>query len=223
MARGRPREFDPDTALDEALEVFARDGFEPTSVQTLADAMGICKPSLYAAYGNKEGLFVAALTRYATRVERRRAVLLDETADGRSAVAALLCDVIQSDAECNERRGCLLVTESAGGVSAAHSTAVREALSQATAGGRAQLVNRLSRAQRDGDLSRDVDVHTLADYFGAVMTGLSVAMRSGATVDSQRAVVALAMCAWPALATRQSIRSGTSSRSTTAPSSRLTK
>lgn len=197
MARGRPREFDPDAVLDHALEVFGRDGFEPTSVQALADAMGICKPSLYAAYGSKEGLFVAALERYAARTQHRRAGLLQGAHDARSAVEALLLDVIQTDAACNAHRGCLLVTESAGGVATSHSEPVRDALSLALADGRALLVARLTEARATGDLPPDADIHALADYVGAVMTGLSIASRGGAAIDAQRSVVAMAMRAWP--------------------------
>ena len=68
MAMGRPREFDLDKALDQALEVFWRNGYEGASIADLTDAMGINPPSLYAAFGNKEGLFRKALDRY---VEQR--------------------------------------------------------------------------------------------------------------------------------------------------------
>ena len=68
MAIGRPREFDLDKALDQALEVFWRNGYEGASIADLTEAMGINPPSLYAAFGNKEGLFRKALDRY---VEQR--------------------------------------------------------------------------------------------------------------------------------------------------------
>ena len=64
MAMGRPREFDVDTALDLALQVFWRNGYEGASMADLTEAMGITKPSLYAAFGNKEELFRKALDRY---------------------------------------------------------------------------------------------------------------------------------------------------------------
>src|ERR1700712_3386530 len=63
--RGRPRGFDADAALDRAVEVFWRQGYEGASLGDLTDAMGINRPSMYAAYGNKEELFRKALARYA--------------------------------------------------------------------------------------------------------------------------------------------------------------
>src|ERR1700724_4390739 len=64
MAMGRPREFDPDQVLDRALRVFWRSGYEGASMADLTEAMGITRPSLYAAFGNKEELFRKALDRY---------------------------------------------------------------------------------------------------------------------------------------------------------------
>jgi len=65
MPRGRPRKFDADQALDAALTVFWRKGYEGASLQDLTAAMGISRPSLYAAFGNKESLFRRVLDRYA--------------------------------------------------------------------------------------------------------------------------------------------------------------
>ena len=73
MAMGRPREFDPDRALDRALEVFWRRGYEGASIADLTEAMGITKPSLYAAFGNKEELFRKTLDRYVDGPEIGRA------------------------------------------------------------------------------------------------------------------------------------------------------
>ena len=64
---GRPRTFDMDQALDQALQVFWEKGYAGTSIADLTEAMGVNPPSLYAAFGNKEKLFKKALDRYETR------------------------------------------------------------------------------------------------------------------------------------------------------------
>src|SRR5580658_4662785 len=64
MAKGRPRAFDVNQALDRALQVFWRQGYEGSSLADLTQAMGINPPSLYAAFGNKAGLFRETLDRY---------------------------------------------------------------------------------------------------------------------------------------------------------------
>src|ERR671918_521967 len=86
---GRPREFDLDEALERAMEVFWRQGYEGTSLGELTAAMGINRPSLYAAFGNKEALFRKALDRYVDeRMAFIRAAIEEPTA--RRAVEALL-------------------------------------------------------------------------------------------------------------------------------------
>ncbi|HZC78142.1 MAG TPA: TetR/AcrR family transcriptional regulator, partial [Ktedonobacterales bacterium] len=71
--RGRPRSFDREAALERAIDVFWRHGYEATSVSDLTSAMGINPPSLYAAFGDKEKLFLEAVERY--QQQRRQAVM----------------------------------------------------------------------------------------------------------------------------------------------------
>src|SRR5690349_489182 len=87
--RGRPRAFDTEAALDAALDVFFRHGYEGASLDALTDAMGINRPSLYAAFGNKEQLFKAVLDRY---VERNGHAMCESLAapTAREAVERLL-------------------------------------------------------------------------------------------------------------------------------------
>lgn len=212
MNRGRPREFDPEAALDQALPVFVQLGFEAASVQQLADAMGICKPSLYAAYGNKEALFIAVLQRYAARHEMHRAALLDAAPDGATAVHRMLLDAAETYTRCTTSLGCMLVG-TASASAASLSPDVRDALAAAMSDGSAQLHSRLERAQRDGDLDAEEDVEALTAYFLTVMAGLSVQARSGATAAQLRRIVDASMRAWPTSAGVQTLTPARPSRS----------
>src|SRR5712692_5869572 len=78
MPRGRPREFDREAALERAIDVFWRHGYEATSVSDLTAAMGVNPPSLYAAFGDKEKLFLEAVERYQQQRRQSVAKVFDE-------------------------------------------------------------------------------------------------------------------------------------------------
>src|SRR5438309_11392407 len=90
MPRGRPREFDREAALERAMQVFWRHGYEATSVSDLTRAMGINPPSLYAAFGDKEQLYLSAIERYEQGRREVVAQLLDEAPSARQAIERLL-------------------------------------------------------------------------------------------------------------------------------------
>src|SRR5579872_666777 len=107
VAKGRPREFDVEKALNRALTVFQRKGYEGTSLPDLTKAMGINRPSIYAAFGNKESLFRKALDRYVGKASGLLSTALAEPT-ARAVTEHLLRGAI--DSSCNGKvRGCLLV------------------------------------------------------------------------------------------------------------------
>src|SRR5437762_10822949 len=107
MPRGRPREFDTEQALDAALEVFWRKGYEGASLPDLTEAMGINRPSLYAAFGNKEELFRTVVTRY---VEGPAAFVREalEEPTARGVAERLLSAAVDLVTDPRNPRGCLL-------------------------------------------------------------------------------------------------------------------
>lgn len=198
MVRGRPREFDTNVALDRVLPVFWRDGFEGASVQALAEAAGVSKPSLYAAYGNKEALFLAALARYGERYGVERGDALEAEPDGREAVRGFLYAVVDAYTDPAHPAGCLVVTGTTTCDSPAVPEAVRSALCTALRAGAERLACRLARAQREGQLAADASVDALATYFNTLIAGLGVQAKGGASRALLRAVVDAAMGSWPA-------------------------
>lgn len=195
MAMGRPRSFDLEQALERAMQVFWRLGYEGASIAELTKAMGIASPSLYAAFGSKEGLFKAVLDHYeARRLGYKAAMLSARTA--REAVEQLLYGMIDLVTDPSEPPGCLLLQ---GGLTCGADT---QDIPQELARRRAQMEEglqaRLARGIAEGDLARGADIGALARYFVAVCNGIAVQATSGAGREELRQVADLALKAWPA-------------------------
>jgi AcrR family transcriptional regulator len=193
-ALGRPRAFDADKALDRALEVFWRKGYEGTAISDLTKAMRINRPSIYAAFGNKEELFHKVLDRYAegpaSYVQR---ALAEPTA--KRAVEGLLLAAAEIPTDGRGPRGCLLVQSALSCGDAAES--VRRELNSRRADGEAELRKRLKRAKAERDLPRSADPAKLARYVMTVAHGMSVEAAAGASQRELLQVVKTAMRAWP--------------------------
>ncbi len=191
--RGRPRSFDREAALEAAMEVFWNKGFEGASLNDLTEAMGISPPSLYAAFGDKEGLFLEAVERYRKMIGDACPYSDEPTA--REAVHKLLHDLACTyTSRCNPR-GCLIVMAST--TSGASSPRMQQLLAEQRANGRARLKARIERGIREGDLPADTDVAALTNFYAAVIAGMSLQSRDGASRKALLATVEAAMRAWP--------------------------
>jgi len=199
MAKGRPREFDTEKALDAALLLFWRHGYEGTSLASLTDAMGINTPSLYAAFGNKEMLFRKALDRYLQKPASYLPNAL-KASTARGAAENLLNGAIDMVMHRGHPDGCLLVH----GALAAGPTGepIRKELSRRRAGAEALVRQRFERAIAAGDLPKSVDTANLARYIVTVIWGMSVQATGGATRDQLKELAEMAMRSWPELAGR---------------------
>jgi len=194
LALGRPRTFDVDEALDLALQVFWRKGYEGSSISDLTEAMGISAPSLYAAFGNKEKLFRKALDRYLEgRITFWREAL--EAPTSRKMVEILLrgtADFLTD--KCNPG-GCMLV-KGAFSCGDEAETLQRELISRRAAD-EVAIRERLRRAKREGDLPADANPADLARYLAMVQEGMSVQAMGGASRKDLHRVVDLVLRAWP--------------------------
>lgn len=188
--RGRPRSFDRERALQRAMEVFWRQGYETTSLNDLTATMGINPPSLYAAFGDKEKLFLEAVGVYFKGVGSRDE-LLERAPTARAAVEALLLRT--ADGLPPLGIGCMLVT-SAVNCSAAN---VQKALAKYRARVEKAVITRFERGIREGDLPAHTDARGLAKYFETVLQGMSSQAMDGATRKHLQAVAEIAMRAWP--------------------------
>ena len=191
---GRPREFDAEEALDKALMAFWRRGFEGTSLTDLTEAMGINRPSLYAAFGNKETLFRLALDRYAELGPGaiQRAALAEPTA--RRVVETLLRSAAASLTDPGHPAGCMAVQGSLSCGEA--SDAIRDELCARRSAGETDLRQRFERARADGDLSADSNPAALARYVSTLLQGMAVQAASGATQQDLLDVAEMALKFW---------------------------
>lgn len=190
----RSRTFDADQALDKAMIVFWRNGYDGATMTDLTEAMGINRPSLYAAFGNKEELFRRALQRYGEVPSAYVAQALQRPT-AREAAEALLRGAADLHTGAGTPAGCLAVQGAP--TCGADSTQVGQALIAFRHAGETAICERLERAQADGDLPADADPKALTDYLRTVVYGMAVKAASGATRDELQRVVALTMRAWP--------------------------
>ena len=190
----RPRTFDLERATERAMQLFWSKGYEGTTLGDLTEAMGINRPSLYAAFGSKEELFHKVLERYVAGPGGPVTAAL-EAATAREVVFRVLRFYADAAGEPNRPRGCLLVQ---GALACGEdSQTIRGALADKRHFAEAALVARLERARREGDLAASARPADLARYVWTVCHGLAVQAVGGATREQLRRVVDLAMRAWP--------------------------
>jgi AcrR family transcriptional regulator len=194
MPQGRPREFDTEKALDAALMLFWRHGYEGTSLAALTDSMGINTPSLYAAFGSKEMLFRKVLDRYIQMPNFYLPRALKEPT-ARGAAEKLLSGAIDMVMQRGNPDGCMLVQGAL--ASGPVTDSVRIELNRRRALAESAVRRRFERALAEGDLPASVDPARLARYFITVIWGLSVQASGGATRAQLKEVAELAMKSWP--------------------------
>lgn len=195
MGRGRPRIFDKEQALDAALAVFWRDGYQAASLAELTQAMGISKPSMYAAFGNKEQLFLAALQQYRERELRRHAEALAAEPDLKRAVRAFLRSVAVMLTAPELPGGCMVVNSAVACDSAALPprvvAAITATVNQSTV---ALLQPRLEHELLQRKLPEGTPVAHIAAYFATLMSGMAVMAKVGTTHQGLFDTIEQALC-----------------------------
>ncbi|MET3827550.1 AcrR family transcriptional regulator [Sphingomonas sp. PvP055] len=192
--KGRPREFDIDVALGKALLVFWRNGYEAASMTELTSAMGITKPSLYAAFGNKEALFNKALDLY----EREKLAYMTSALDAPSArgvAERLLRGALEMQMSTCDPKGCLGVISAA--TCGAEAETIKAAVVKRRASSEAALIRRFEEAQAAGELPEGMTPAALTRFLFAILQGLALQGGSGATCTELSELVATSMAVWP--------------------------
>lgn len=191
---GRPRSFDLDRALDRALKVFWRKGYEGTSLTDLTKAMGVNRPSLYAAFGDKEVLFRKALDRYSNGPAAYTQEALKEPT-ARAVVERLLRGAADLNTAPRSPGGCLMVQGALACSESAES--IRQELTASRAAGEAAIRQRFEHAKSNGDLPADIDPADLARYVATIIYGIAVQAAGGASRAKLQRVVEMALRTLP--------------------------
>jgi AcrR family transcriptional regulator len=191
---GRPRTFDTDAALESAMQVFWRKGYEGASLADLTAAMGINPPSLYAAFGSKEALFRKAMDRYERGPGGYTPIAL-QAATAREVAEQLLAGAVALHGTVNNPKGCLGVQGALACGEAGDPIRLDQSARRIFA---EKLVReRLQRAKAEGDLPDDSSPADLARYLRAVICGMAVQSTDGATRQELQKTAEMAMRAWP--------------------------
>ena len=192
--RGRPREFCVDEALAQALRVFWEKGYDGTSLNDLTEAMGITRPSLYAAFGNKDALFRKALDLY----EREKLAYIGKALEqptARKVAETMLRGAVDNVTSSDQPHGCLgVITSVACGP---ESQSVREDVVKRGDVAKRALMERFERAQAEGDLPGSIDAEGIMRVLVALLQGISVQANQGATREELDRLVESGLALWP--------------------------
>jgi len=199
--RGRPRAFDRALALERAMLLFWEHGYEATSLAQLTSAMGISPPSLYAAFGDKQALFLEAVDHYVARggVDTQSAMGNAKTA--REAVAHFLEESAVRLTQPNFPRGCMVVLAAAS--CSEEAAPVQHKLAACRAAWEKALRQRIERGIAEGDVPAQTSAAALASFYMAVVQGMSFHARDGAPRRRLQEIADTALQAWPVSARRK--------------------
>ncbi|MET9294730.1 TetR/AcrR family transcriptional regulator [Streptomyces sp. NPDC003077] len=192
--RGRPRSFDRETALEQAMRAFWEHGYEAVSISDLTEAMGIKAPSLYAAFGDKRTLFEEAIEAYVRDFGGFVLRALEEEPTARAAASRFLHEAATKYTLPGHPHGCMVITAAAG-------TERSGDVAQGIRARREEHAERIERRIRadmaSGELPADTDARALAAYCVTVLNGMSQQSREGADRATLEKIADLAMGAWP--------------------------
>jgi AcrR family transcriptional regulator len=192
---GRPREFDRGAALEAAMLAFWRKGFAAASINDLCDAMGVRSPSLYAAFGSKEALYLEAIEHYVRTIGPP---IWDRLAEGPTARASLEKLLLAATESLPESRitpaGCMATL---GAVCDEWPAGIADAVRKIRLEMLGMLRSRLEAAVANGELPVSTDIESLSRFYLSVYQGMAVQARDGASSEELRGLVTAAIAAWP--------------------------
>jgi len=188
---GRPLEFDPDAALDAAMQVFWRNGYENTSMQDLLEVMQISKSSLYQAFGGKQALFERCMTHYGDEMIGTLREALQASPSGLGFIRQFLESVLDEARGVCEARGCLVLNTA--NEFARRNPEIAKAVSQGLDRFHEVLLAAVKRAQQEGDIPSERNASMLATYLVSSMSGLKTMSKAGAGEKTLKGIIDLTL------------------------------
>lgn len=181
--RGRPRSFDREQALHQALQLFWSKGFEGTTLADLTETIGVKAPSLYAAFGDKDALFREAVELYSRTISAEPLRLLQAGKGIREDLYAMLRASVRMYSGKTTvpgmpaGKGCMVVIAAIN--CSSENSELTDALSQRRHKRRNEIRARLLQAQREGEIRADADVTALGDFYTSFLNGMALGARDG--------------------------------------------
>jgi len=198
MARtGRPRAFDRDDAVDQAMQLFWQHGYDSTSLSLLKAELGggISAPSFYAAFGSKEALFDECVQRYLATFAQVTECLWDETLPPRQAIETALRQSARMQCDDGHPKGCM-VTLGVMSAPSQENAHVAQALTHSRARTRAGIVACVERGVSEGLLAEDTNAAAMATVFDSFLQGISILARDDMPIESIDAAITQVMRTW---------------------------
>lgn len=193
--RGRPLSFDRDSALEKAMLLFWKYGYEATSISDLTQAMGITAPSLYAAFGDKRHLFMETIKRYIDSKGCRVKEILASAPTAKIALELYLHENAFRLTQPALPHGCMIVTAATN--CSEESACVQEELVQRRSDVKAVIKARLQRGIDEGDVAASTDTDKLANFYSTIVNGMTIQARDGASTEDLLEIGKTAMEVWP--------------------------
>ncbi|VAW01972.1 Transcriptional regulator, IclR family [hydrothermal vent metagenome] len=195
--RGRPRSFNKEKTLEQALGLFWKCGYLGTSYSDLCAETGLTKPSLYAAYGNKEETFLAALDLYVSLYVQPGIEALESEPDVREAIRKLLVETVKGLTAEGTPPGCMIATNAACIEAPDISQTIADAIKVAAGKTPQAIATCLAKAEAAGQIPPNTNISALTAFYGTLITGLSGLAKQGTPQSKLMQAVDTAMLVWP--------------------------
>jgi TetR/AcrR family transcriptional regulator, transcriptional repressor for nem operon len=177
----RPKEFNPDDAIEKAMHVFWHKGYEATSMEDLLTAMDLNRGSLYDTFGDKRQLFLKVIDRYCHGFVAEKFSLLDQPGPALPTLRRFIHGMIEGALADPQRRGCLIANTVM--ELSPHKKEIAGTLRQALKMAEDTFFKVLARAKQQGELKHDKDPRALARFLATMMQGTIVMIKAGASAD----------------------------------------